>query len=237
MIKSAEINYISIDDELQPLFAEVSLGGAHILDLGCGNASLSRRMALETAAKQVVAIECDRALLAQAARHGLPNLSVAYGEAQSLPYPEEHFDVVTMFKSLHHVPVDCMQRALKECARVLKPSGIFFVLEPVYAGPFNDLVKLFHDEGYVRGKALDNLQWAQENGVFSLKKKKYYRVPVSFASFADFKNKIIYASGNEVYALDGPRYQEIKSCYASHQDSSGRTRFERPISVHILSKV
>ena len=33
-----------------------------------------------------------------------------------------------------------------EINRVLRPAGLLYVSEPVYAGGFNDIVRLFHDE-------------------------------------------------------------------------------------------
>jgi SAM-dependent methyltransferase len=58
-----------------------------------------------------------------------------------------------MLKSLHHVPIPLMDRALAEVARVLRPGGHLYVSEPVYEGPFNDIVRLFNDEAVVRAAA------------------------------------------------------------------------------------
>ncbi len=55
-----------------------------------------------------------------------------------------------MLKSLHHVPVESMAQALVDAARVLRPGGHLYVSEPVYAGPLNEVVRLFNDEGKVR---------------------------------------------------------------------------------------
>ncbi len=47
-----------------------------------------------------------------------------------------------------------MDAALAEIARVLVPGGWLYVSEPVFAGPFNELMRLFHDEQAVRAAAL-----------------------------------------------------------------------------------
>ena len=39
-------------------------------------------------------------------------------------------DGVFFFRSLHHVPIDAMEAALAEAARVLKPDGFLCVMEP-----------------------------------------------------------------------------------------------------------
>lgn len=46
-----------------------------------------------------------------------------------------------------------MAQALAEAARVLRPGGHLYVSEPVYAGPLNDVIGLFHDEREVRAAA------------------------------------------------------------------------------------
>lgn len=42
-----------------------------------------------------------------------------------------------------------MDQALAEVARVLRPGGYLYVSEPVYAGPLNEIVCLYNDEGVV----------------------------------------------------------------------------------------
>ena len=44
---------------------------------------------------------------------------------------------------------------LGEIARVLKPGGVAYLSEPVYAVRFNDILKLFHDERVVREADFD----------------------------------------------------------------------------------
>ncbi len=63
------------------------------------------------------------------------------------------FDLALMHKSLHHVPLTAMDQALAEVARVLRPGGYLYVSEPVYAGPLNEIVRLYNDEGVVRAAA------------------------------------------------------------------------------------
>lgn len=46
-----------------------------------------------------------------------------------------------------------MAQALAEAARVLRPGGHLYVSEPVFAGPYNEVIRLFNDEGVVRAAA------------------------------------------------------------------------------------
>ncbi|MFN4071793.1 MAG: class I SAM-dependent methyltransferase, partial [Thermus caldifontis] len=55
---------------------------------------------------------CDR---------GLPNVRFLVGDAESLPFPDQEFDLVTSRRAAHHFPH--ITKALAEMARVLKPGG------------------------------------------------------------------------------------------------------------------
>ena len=56
-------------------------------------------------------------------------------DAESLPYPDEHFDLVVGHAVLHHIPD--VELALREVLRVLKPGGRFvFAGEPTRYGDF-----------------------------------------------------------------------------------------------------
>lgn len=83
----------------------------------------------------------------------LTNVIFRHGAAEAIPEADGTFDIVLMFKSLHHVPMDSMDLAFQEIRRVLKPGGFVWISEPVYTGPFNDIVRLFHDEKTVREAA------------------------------------------------------------------------------------
>ncbi len=56
-------------------------------------------------------------------------------DAESLPYPDDHFDLVVGHAVLHHIPD--VELALREVLRVLKPGGRFvFAGEPTKYGDF-----------------------------------------------------------------------------------------------------
>ena len=48
-------------------------------------------------------------------------------DAEGLPFPDESFDAIFMLDTLQHIKDKAM--ALKECMRVVKPNGIFSVIE------------------------------------------------------------------------------------------------------------
>ena len=79
------------------------LEGATILELGCGKAEKTRIVADKAAS--VLALEVDETQLAKnLAVTDLPKVRFAHGGAEKIPAPDSNFDIVLMFKSLHHVP-------------------------------------------------------------------------------------------------------------------------------------
>ena len=125
----------------------LSLDGKHILELGCGSAEITRDIAASGAGRTVTALEVDEIAHEKNLQvTDLPNVTFALSGAQDIPLVEESVDVVFMFKSLHHVPLELMQDSMLEIRRVLKPGGLAYISEPVFAGDFNEILRLFHDE-------------------------------------------------------------------------------------------
>ncbi|MGD9604019.1 MAG: class I SAM-dependent methyltransferase, partial [Gammaproteobacteria bacterium] len=136
----------------------IALDGKSIIELGCGRAELTRHVA-QGVDRRVLALEVDEIQHAHnAARTDLPNVEFRLAGAEAIPAADASFDVALMFKSLHHVPVPEMGNALREIGRVLRPGGLLFVSEPVFAGAFNEILRLFHDEQRVRTAAFDALR-------------------------------------------------------------------------------
>jgi demethylmenaquinone methyltransferase/2-methoxy-6-polyprenyl-1,4-benzoquinol methylase len=103
-----------------------------VLDVATGTADLAIALARATPTATVIGVDPSRGMLAvgetKLARHSLtPRVSLAEGDAQSLPYPDGSFDAVTIAFGIRNVPD--RPRALREMARVLKPGGRLVVLE------------------------------------------------------------------------------------------------------------
>lgn len=93
----------------------------------------------------VTALEVDARQHAKNLRDPLPDLHFIQAGAQAIPLAAAAFDLALMLKSLHHVPLAQLDQALAEVHRVLKPGGLLYVSEPVFAGPLNEVIRLFHD--------------------------------------------------------------------------------------------
>ena len=222
-----------IEDEFEVLVRLLPLSGARVLELGCGAADKTRRIAQDTEVNAIVAAEIDEI------QHGknlavtdLPKVTfVSYG-AEAIAEPDASFDIVVMFKSLHHVPADAMDRALRETGRVLKPGGLAYVSEPVFAGEFNDVMRLFHDESQVRREAFEALSRAVASNSFDLAHEFFFHHVVKFRSFDEFENRMINVSHTE-HHLAGELLDRIREKFASHASEEGFV-FEVPNRVDLL---
>lgn len=129
------------------LFASLPLQRARILELGCGAGEKTRAIAHDYPQASILALEVDQIQHEMnLGLSGYPNIRFGIGSAERIPAGEEAFDVVFMFKSLHHVPVTVMEQALDEIRRVLVPGGVAYISEPVFSGEYNEILRLFHDE-------------------------------------------------------------------------------------------
>lgn len=213
----------------------LTLDGKHILELGCGSAAITRDIATAGPDRKITALEVDEIAHEKNLRiTDLPNVSFGLAGAQAIPLQDESVDVVFMFKSLHHVPVELMEQALREIRRVLKPAGLAYISEPVYAGEFNEILRLFHDERKVREAAFNAVKKAVDEGLFSLVEETFFNAPMQFESFADFENRIIGATHTE-HRLDEELYKLVKQRFEAHVGDDG-ANFLMPVRVDLLQK-
>lgn len=133
-----------VTDEAQFMRQHLPLQGAHLVELGCGKAELARRLLQQHGVAEMTALEVDaRQPAANLAAPALRGLRYALGGAESTGFPAACCDGVMMLKSLHHVPLTHLDRALDGVARILRRGGWFYVSEPVYAGAFNEVRERF----------------------------------------------------------------------------------------------
>jgi SAM-dependent methyltransferase len=224
-----------VDDEFELVARLVPLRDREVLDIGCGAAQLTRRMAIEGAARRVVGIEVDQVQIRKNLTRTWPD-AVAFeqGGAEALPFEDQVFDGVALFKSLHHVPVAAMDGAFGEMHRVLRPEGWIVVSEPVYRGAFNDVMRLFHDEGAVRASAQQAVERALASGLFRLERRVDFLTPIGFSDFDDFRQRMMNPSHSRI-AQDARLIEEVRAAYGAHQTPHG-ARFIRPMRIDLLRK-
>ncbi len=213
----------------------LSLDRAVVVELGCGRAEHTRAIATAHPAARIVAFEVDRIQydLNRVASNP-PNLEFRYGGAEAIEVPDGSVDVVMMFKSLHHVPVASMDEALREVARVLRPGGVVYFSEPVFAGEYNEIVRIYHNEQQPRQAAFDAIRRAVDSGALELVTQRFFLAPVRFKDFAEFEAKSLRAT-HANHQLSDAQFALVRQRFDAHIGPSG-TLFKSPMRIDLLRK-
>jgi ubiquinone/menaquinone biosynthesis C-methylase UbiE len=235
MMKISSTSAVPVCAESEIYSSILPLDNAAVLELGCGKAQHTREIAENTSVASIVAMEVDEVQHAENQKIAdLPKVTFEKCGAESIASPDNSFDIVLMFKSLHHVPMALMAPALQEIKRVLKPGGLAYISEPVYAGDFNEILRMFHDEKRVRQAAFDACRQAVENGDFELVGQYFFNAPMRFAGFEDFEKSVIGATHTD-HQLDDALFARVKKKFMKHV-IDGDANFEMPIRVDLLRK-
>lgn len=123
--------------------------GHQVLDLAAGTGDLTRLMARKVGPRgRVVMSDINDAMLAQGRSRLLDeglvgNIEYVLADAEKLPFPDNHFDRITMAFGLRNVTDK--PAALAEIRRVLRPGGFVLVLEfsRLYVAPLRPLYELY----------------------------------------------------------------------------------------------
>ena len=131
----------------------------HALDIATGGGHVAYAFAPHVA--RVWATDITQEMLdlvkAEAHKRGLANIRTAYAKAESLPFEDESFDLVTCRIAPHHF--DSIPEFLAEVHRVLKPNGLFAVVDNVVpqgsVGDYVNAFERFRDPSHLRAWTMD----------------------------------------------------------------------------------
>jgi len=218
------------------IFEEIlSLDGQHILELGCGRADKTRLIATGGKQRQVTATEVDEIQHKKNLKIAdLPNVTFKIAGCEAIPFADNSIDTIFMFKSLHHVPLELMEKGLSEIHRVLKPSGQAYISEPVFAGDFNEILRLFHDEQQVREAAFNVIKKSVEHNLFTLEEQLFFNTPSDFANFDEFESRILKVT-HTAHEISADLQHQIKQKFMLHMQDDG-AHFQTPVRVDLLKK-
>ena len=177
-----EASHIEVVDRL------LQIDDTFVVDVGSGDGGFAQALAERGAS--VLAIEPDE-------RQTPPDLPsdisdrvtfrCAGGEA--IPLEDGKANGVFFNRSLHHVPEDLMDQALKEARRVLNTeNGFLYVVEPDMSGTWSQLMKPFHDESEVRRLAIEALDRTASR-LFADGHEYWYMLWVKFKDFESFATR------------------------------------------------
>lgn len=215
---------------LLEVFAPVA--AKRILDLGCGGGQLAR--ALSRHGVEVTGI--DAALPAiRAARAAAPDCCFEVASAERLPFRDRAFDGAVFLNSLHHLPRDSMQAALREAARVTATGGYVAVIEPLAEGSFFEAFRLIEDETEVREHAQQALSSAPLSGLLRPVRSASFTRSESFTDVDRFIDRVVAAEPERraVIAQIRPR---LEAAFRQHSwiDSERLHRLDQPLKADIL---
>ena len=119
-----------------------------LLDIGCGTGRFLDFLKQAWPRLPALGLDLSEPYLRYAKRHlrRWSKMSLAVGNAESLPLPEASQDAVTSIFLFHELPPKVRRIALRECARVLKPGGRLVLVDSLQHGDrpdYEGLLELF----------------------------------------------------------------------------------------------
>jgi hypothetical protein len=127
-----------------------------------------------------------------------------------------------------------MATALGELARVVRPDGWLYVSEPVYAGDFNDVIRLFNDEREVRAAAQRAVDDALGTGCWEAATERRFAMPARFRDFAEFEQRVMRPTFVE-HHLDDAIVARVRERFTTHLGPDGAA-FTVPVHVRLLRR-
>jgi len=105
----------------------------NVLEIGCGTGVISRYLSSIDTVESVTGIDPSPVFIEKATELGrnIPGLTFSTGDARSLDFGDELFELVVFHTTLCHVPSP--EIVLKEACRVLRPGGVLAIFDGDYA--------------------------------------------------------------------------------------------------------
>jgi ubiquinone/menaquinone biosynthesis C-methylase UbiE len=107
-----------------------------LLDVACGTGRFLREVRLAYPALRAKGLDLSQAYLEEARRHldGLRSVELVCANAEAVPLPDSSQDIVTAIFLYHELPGEVRRRVTAEIARVLKPGGLFVLIDSLQMG-------------------------------------------------------------------------------------------------------
>jgi SAM-dependent methyltransferase len=127
-------------------------GAFRILDVGCGDGVITKRLRVAFPDVRVTAVDLDEVRLRRATAY-CPRVAFCQSTVETLPFAQETFQLVLCHHVVEHVPNDV--RLLEECGRVLSPTGLFILGLPHEGGIIGKILRTLHRRLYAAGEHIN----------------------------------------------------------------------------------
>src|SRR5690606_5967648 len=103
----------------------------NILDIATGTGDLAILMS-KTSAKKITGLDLSVGML-EVGKKKITDLNLSdkidmiVGDSENIPFPDNHFDAITVSFGIRNF--ETLEKGLAEIYRVLKPNGVFVILE------------------------------------------------------------------------------------------------------------
>jgi len=211
----------------------VPTAGARLLDVGCGDGTFVRE--LTRAGAEVTGVECSEVQLASCQRAPcVGGERYVFGVGQALPFDDCVFDATILRASLHHVPVEAMEQALREARRVTRSVGEIFIFEPLTSGTHFELVRPVDDETTVRGEAQAAIARAIAGGWLSRSHEEIFVADVMYASVDALRQRVVAIEASRAAKFAAVEAAVRRVFETAGVACEGGRRFSQPFRLDVL---
>jgi SAM-dependent methyltransferase len=217
------------------LARHLQLGGARILDVGCGDGMVAR--ALRRKGAVVWGIDPEATAVEAFNADTNPVMGMAtVGGADSLPWPDGAFDIALFFNSLHHIPPDLMEKSLAEAWRTIRSGGHLVVVEPVADGAYFEVVRMIDDETEVRALAQQAVaEWGAAKKV--VPDEVVWDAPVLFPDVDALSRKLVAVDPRRAEIVEREQAELVQRFHALAERTDKGQMFRQPMTMHLFRKM
>lgn len=134
------------------------------LDIAAGTGFVGREILKPDMGIELTGVDISKACLERAARSGVYR-DLREGNATALPFESGTYDLAIIHSALHHI--EDYPAVIRECSRVLRPGGLFWIACESCVGMTRLYVALGNILNRVRPKPHINAEWKQvEHHIF-----------------------------------------------------------------------
>lgn len=114
-----------------------------IIDIGCGSGRMVIKVSEQLGMNgEIIGLEPSKHLIKECNKlEKKDNVKFMEGIMESVPFPDNSFDIVLSSLAIHHVPKDDKQKAFKEFNRILKKGGRLLIMD--HGKPYNKMLQVF----------------------------------------------------------------------------------------------